>query len=102
MDFSQHARDQWMIRGDFTRRLSEVWEEGIEVECPHKHYDRARLDAESDTILLASPNKVKTVITVFETTNFTVKHPVVCFDCGHHHHSQRRCGECGSTRWRCR
>ena len=102
IDVTDHARTKWLVRGDTTRRIREAWRSGIQVKCPHYSYDSARLDTDSATILLLVGGSITTVLRAFDNTVYHFRVPVKCFDCGQHHHSTKRCPQCGSSLWRCR
>lgn len=94
-----HGRTAWATRGDFNKSIQEAWDDGIDVEVEDYSYERARLDPESNAILLVQGGKVHTVIKAYDTVEYRFKIPVICVECGKHHKSPEECPNCGSDRW---
>lgn len=97
-----HGRTQWAMRGDYSKSIRQAWEDGVEVEVDNYHYERARLDPCSNTILLVEDNTVHTVINAYDTVDYGFNIPVVCVECGNHHHNPSSCPNCGSGKWMAR
>lgn len=94
-----HGRTAWATRGDYSRSIIQAWDDGIEVEVDDYKYERARLDPESNTILLAEGGEINTVINAYDTVEYRFKIPVVCVECGNHHKNPDQCPNCGSDKW---
>lgn len=102
MEVTNHVKTKWVIRGDQSRHIIDAWEGGMPVECPDYHYDRARLDESSGSVILMTGGRLETVINTYEGVELEFVQPVKCYDCGHHHHSTGSCPECESEKWVCR
>lgn len=99
---SNHAKTKWLVRGDSSKRLRQAWRQGIKISLDNYSYDIAKLHSDSDTVILMNGGTVSTVLNSYETTEYTVRIPVECFDCGNHHHNTHSCPNCGSKLWRLR
>lgn len=100
MEISSHIKTKWTIRGDYTRTASGAWANGVAVRLPNYNYGQARLDTESQIVLLTNGDKVTTAITLYDHMEIIPMGTVHCEDCGKKFRGRKTCPSCESEDWK--
>lgn len=99
MEISNHVKTMVSIRGDYKRKASNAWREGVKVRLPNYTYGNARLDRETGTILLSDMGMVKTAIRRYPHLEVEPLDSVFCSNCGEDFQGRPTCPSCGTDEW---
>jgi len=99
MEISGHIKTKWTIRGDYNRRATDAWVNGMSVKLPNYRYGEARYDSETGVVMLSSGGSVTTAIKRYEHMEVIPLENVSCDSCGRKYSEVLECPDCGDVPW---